>query len=175
MPYIDPQKRHEYYRKYYLKRIEAGLCIGCGKPHSSGRKRCDDCRHRAAGNPSRQREYRRIEGRKQRQRMGDRLLAYRESYVFQLRLKVIDLLGGKCVNCNETKPIILTINHINGLQGERVKGRKLYFGIFNGKEDRTKYDLRCFNCQTLYEFERRKIFKSTWEADSEEMRKRHRP
>ena len=44
-------------------------------------------------------------------------------------------LGGKCVNCGETDIRVLQINHING-------------------RDNPEVDVRCANCNILYEYER---------------------
>ncbi len=75
-----------------------------------------------------------------------------------LRAELIAKLGGECSQCGEIDPRVLQINHLNG-GGYRDVGRKnlknmvqFYEDIVSGK--RTDIDLRCANCNILYEYER---------------------
>ena len=95
--------------------------------------------------------------------MGDAYAARLQRYRLTAKIKIVDLFGGKCVICGERNPLVLTLNHINGYDGINPKngsrgGWPLYIKIIKGEECREKYDLRCFNCQILYEFQRGKIF-----------------
>lgn len=77
----------------------------------------------------------------------------------RLKLKVIAIMGGKCVNCGASDPRILTINHKHGdgsLYRKKYKvsnGRRVYLDIAKGRIDIKTLDLRCGNCQILYEYE----------------------
>ena len=72
------------------------------------------------------------------------------------------MLGGRCAACSERNPLVLTLNHINGYEGTNPKvrsrgGWSLYMKILSGEEGTDKCDLRCCNCQIMYEFQRGKI------------------
>ena len=65
------------------------------------------------------------------------------------------MLGGKCVVCGVTDLRILTINHKNGGGTKDRKARiKVYRELRNGSRDKKDYDVRCFNCNILYDYER---------------------
>ncbi len=73
------------------------------------------------------------------------------------------MFGGRCVGCGERNPLVLTLNHIKGYNGVNPKiglrgGWPLYRKILAGEESEDEFDLRCFNCQIIYEFQRGKIF-----------------
>ena len=95
--------------------------------------------------------------------MGDQYAASLQRHRLEAKLKIVKVFGGKCVGCGERNPLVLTLNHIYGYnkpnpkQGSRG-GWPLYLKILAGRESTDKYDLRCYNCQMLYEFERGKVF-----------------
>lgn len=71
----------------------------------------------------------------------------------ELRKLVIEKLGSKCVNCGERDYRVLQLNHING-GGRKDKAlRTICREILDGKRD-GDFDLRCANCNILYEYER---------------------
>src|SRR3990167_5542115 len=84
---------------------------------------------------------------------------------WRIRLAVISRLGGKCVSCGITDPRILQINHKNG-GGSRERAKltawTLETSIVNGDRHTDDLDLRCANCNILYEYQtgRRKL--PTW-------------
>jgi exonuclease VII large subunit len=67
----------------------------------------------------------------------------------------------ECIKCGERDIRILTINHLNGIG---MKNRKLeitvqfYRRIISGKRKIDDLDIRCCNCNILYEYERGKRF-----------------
>jgi 5-methylcytosine-specific restriction endonuclease McrA len=69
-----------------------------------------------------------------------------------LKLKVIEKYGGKCVLCRESRPIFLTLDHVNndGAQhrqelGGKCIGSYIYtWAAKNGYPDRLQ--LLCYNC-----------------------------
>ncbi len=74
-----------------------------------------------------------------------------------LRRRTIEILGGVCIACGETDIVVLQINH---LEGSMVKDVKKYGGnltfykaVRDGNYDRSKLDVRCANCNVLYEYE----------------------
>jgi hypothetical protein len=79
---------------------------------------------------------------------------------WRLKLAAIQALGGRCIGCGETNPLVLSINHINGTgvpHGKRhgpLHALTIFRAIRDGKMDMTSIDLRCMNCQVLYEYER---------------------
>lgn len=71
----------------------------------------------------------------------------------QNRGKAINKLGGKCVNCGETDLRVLQVNHLNGGGGKDDKGLVFYRKIVKGERDIEDLDVRCANCNILYEYE----------------------
>lgn len=74
------------------------------------------------------------------------------------KLEVIELLGGKCVNCGVSDVRILQVNHMNG---DGAAERKTHFShykfindILSGERSTSDLELRCANCNILHEFER---------------------
>lgn len=73
----------------------------------------------------------------------------RRARISEIRGKVIDGYGGKCVCCGESQIIFLAIDHVNndGAQERKVKGVgwKYYADIIrNGFP--AKYQVLCYNC-----------------------------
>lgn len=78
-----------------------------------------------------------------------------------LKVKILEKLGGaKCVKCGITDIRILTINHKNG-GGTKERGitnsMKFWYAIRDGKRVTEDLDVRCFNCNFLYEYERGRL------------------
>ncbi len=72
------------------------------------------------------------------------------------RQKVLELLGGECIKCGITDIRLLQINHKNG--GGFAERRKFGYwkvirDILKGGRDTSDIDLRCANCNILYEYE----------------------
>jgi hypothetical protein len=69
---------------------------------------------------------------------------------------VVGLLGGKCVNCGNTDIRVLQVNHKNH-DGQKDpiqrSTTKFFTWILKGKIPREQFDLRCANCNILYEYE----------------------
>lgn len=76
---------------------------------------------------------------------------------YKLRVQVIQKMGNKCVSCGLADLRVLQVNHINGCsKEERRKYRNPYYfcrDILNGTRPTDDLDLRCGNCNTLYEYE----------------------
>ncbi|MBA7562050.1 hypothetical protein ES708_03699 [subsurface metagenome] len=74
---------------------------------------------------------------------------------WKLRKEVMTLLGGKCVICGLTDLRLLNLNHKNG-GGTKDRGKriKVYREILSGVRGKNEYDVRCFNCNILYDYER---------------------
>lgn len=74
------------------------------------------------------------------------------------RLLVMRALGGKCVACGIRDVRVLQINHRNG-GGTRerleagLSGSKLVRDLLNGRRRLDDLDLRCANCNILFEYE----------------------
>jgi hypothetical protein len=80
-----------------------------------------------------------------------------KKYMWNLRKKLIKLLGGYCQNCGEKDQRILQLNHLKG--GGRKDLNKnhngnVYRAILKGERDETDYNILCSNCNILYEYER---------------------
>ena len=64
------------------------------------------------------------------------------------RIKVIEMLGGKCAQCGETDVIVLEIDHINPLNKKNDKGEHgihLMMKILAGKIPLNEVQLLCAN------------------------------
>lgn len=74
-----------------------------------------------------------------------------------IRRKVLELLGGKCVHCGFSNPRALQIDHIqnNGaIERKNCKVEQLYRKILkmNKKDWETEYQLLCANCNYIKKF-----------------------
>ncbi len=80
---------------------------------------------------------------------------YNRKRHWELRLRAILKLGGKCVICGMQDFRLLTINHKEGRNYRTTidKGDKFYHNILNGKRNTDDLEIRCYNCNALYEFE----------------------
>lgn len=86
----------------------------------------------------------------------------RETY-WKIRRGAIDRLGGSCVNCGIGDIRVLQINHLNG--GGRQESyslghgnlgagaRNLWKAIVSGNRNLDDLEVRCANCNILYEYE----------------------
>jgi hypothetical protein len=81
------------------------------------------------------------------------------------RLRAINKLGGKCINCGTDDIRILQINHINGGGRKDLLDRGEMGKIKDILEDKNSghYDIRCANCNVLYEYERGK--RNPWDRN----------
>lgn len=77
-------------------------------------------------------------------------------YSWKLHKEALKILGGKCVTCGEDNILILQINHINGRKNEKEKSSyDIYIEVVYGtKAYERELDIRCANCNILYEYER---------------------
>ncbi len=74
------------------------------------------------------------------------------------KANAIEKLGGVCINCGITDLRLLTINHRNGTnKAKRISGWPLYCSILKGTVDISEFDVRCWNHNALYEYERGRI------------------
>ncbi len=75
---------------------------------------------------------------------------------YRRRSEALKLLGGRCVNCGETDRRVLQINHINGAGRDETVGNSYKFikDILSGARKTDDLDVRCANCNVLYEYER---------------------
>ena len=78
------------------------------------------------------------------------------AYGYRLQTKALNLLGGKCVRCGETDRRVLQINHLNGTGGgeDRYNQRKFLRSLVKGQRSTDNLEVRCANCNILYEYER---------------------
>ncbi len=78
------------------------------------------------------------------------------AYHLRNRLKVISILGEKCVHCGIADHRVLQIDHKNGGGNrERLLNHPvgIYRRIINGKADLSLYQLLCANCNWIKRFE----------------------
>lgn len=84
----------------------------------------------------------------------------KRKYAIGIKQKAINIMGGKCVKCGISDIRILTINHLHHQDVKKMtktkrrkRGRYAYLAIIKGEQDMTRIDLRCYNCNILYEYE----------------------
>ena len=163
MTFKTPEERSVYYKQWRQKRIAAGLCTYCGRPNPTSQRFCQDCKRIRESWPSKQPNVVNASAAKFRAKLGEQYAVLEQRYRLNIKLRIVKRFGGKCVGCGERNPLVLTLNHIHGYHGINPKvgtrgGWPLYMRILRGKEASDKYDLRCYNCQILYEFQRGRIF-----------------
>lgn len=69
------------------------------------------------------------------------------------RIKALEILGGKCVECGFNDYRALQIDHIGGGGHKELSTRKQMYGrISRGDYDKKKYQLLCANCNWIKRF-----------------------
>ncbi len=69
-----------------------------------------------------------------------------------LRLFSILHLGGKCVKCSNSDIRVLQLNHVDGKT--RIPEYGDFLKIISNTPTKDTFDVRCANCNIIYEFER---------------------
>jgi len=84
---------------------------------------------------------------------------YHKNYNHHVRIKAIEILGGKCIRCGNDDWRVLQIDHVNGdAVKEREQGKlgystyRICLSIINGKT-RFEYQLLCANCNWIKRYE----------------------
>lgn len=84
---------------------------------------------------------------RRRKESSSRILSRPPSYHSELRKLVVEKLGSKCQCCGETSYDLLTIDHIEGLKGEKRKsGSTFMLDIIHSDYDKSRFQLLCYNC-----------------------------
>lgn len=89
---------------------------------------------------------------------------YATKYRDQLKLEMIEAYGGKCLDCGETDPIVLVLDHINDdaniekeLYGLNARGgHKHYARLKKEGWPKDRFQLLCANCNLRKEHLRRR-------------------
>jgi phage FluMu protein Com len=77
------------------------------------------------------------------------------SRLWKMKIAAIEKLGGRCVACGIDDMRVLQINHLNGRNGDRKEvGDRIYKKIIAGTRVLDDLDVRCANCNVIYEYER---------------------
>lgn len=95
--------------------------------------------------PNKQREYQRKWTKNNR--------ISQKKYMRRIRKEVIEMLGGKCINCGCNDYDALEINHINGGGNEEIRqiGKKSFiFAIHNGTRKTNDLEVTCRVCNALH-------------------------
>lgn len=77
----------------------------------------------------------------------------------KVKERVIELLGGKCVNCGLKDWRLLQVNHCHGGGRQERKEQfqnsasQFYHALLEGKRTKEDLDLRCANCNILAEYD----------------------
>ena len=96
-------------------------------------------------NHKKQKEYQKLWARKNRKSQ--------RKYMRKVRRIVIDMLGGKCINCGCIVCEALEINHIKGGGNKEIRkvGRKSFLlSIYNGSRKTDDLEIRCRVCNAIH-------------------------
>jgi len=134
-------------KKYRIKLREDNKCLICKVNLKGKLKYCGDCLEKERKRNKKLRiKY--LEKERKRAKIKN----------FNYRLKALQLISGKkkpcCVMCGNGDIRVLTINHLNG-RSKKEKEKKVmdYVGIIKGRRKISDLEIRCFNCNILYEYE----------------------
>lgn len=136
-----------------------GRCQNCGKPFRGFRRGVKFCSVRCA-NRACYRKHRIERARWQREYREQNpalMLERRRQSHYRLRLAAFEKIGGaRCIRCGETDVRVLQVNHKNG--GGAVEFRasspsQLYRAIRDGSRSAEDLEVRCSNCNIIYEYE----------------------
>ena len=120
--------------------------------------RCHVCaiKHHHKNKPKRTKEQKAAYRKKYYQNNKNALDAYANDWRQSKRFDMINKLGGSCVMCGESDPIVLDFDHINddGAEHRRLTNKKNV--IYLVAEDSSRFQLLCKNCNWRKEYNRRK-------------------
>jgi len=94
--------------------------------------------------------------------------ASQKKYIQNLKIKVFNKLGGKCVYCECNDINALEMNHINGGGGKEYREngggcqKQMYLDIMAGR--RTDIELACRVCNSLHYLVKLKGLKNRWKV-----------
>lgn len=128
-------RQNKHRRERSVRETQRGICSKClARPASSGHNICDRCL-----------DY--------QKRSGDRL-----------RNQVFAAYGGKCIQCGETHPAFLSVDHIgnDGADHRRVVGggQRLYWWLRQNNFPQEGFQLLCANCNWLKYVSRKQVKKT---------------
>ena len=73
------------------------------------------------------------------------------------------------MGCGISNPLVLSVNHLDNARGARSAKRtgvRLYKDVLQSNDPQKHFDLRCLNCQLLYEYQTGKVSLPTSEEFS---------
>ncbi len=142
----------EYYSSWTISVKKKRTCPTClGYASNKPKENCNHPRHLM--------EYKQIIQRGRNYKKSYRHTINRRKRVETRKRKkmIIELLGGKCVRCGITDLRVLQINHLHHVgrtKRPHESGSDFYLRILDGRRDTSDLDIRCANCNILYEYER---------------------
>lgn len=98
-----------------------------------------------------------------RQRNSQSSNAQRTEYCRRLRIRVIEKLGGHCVQCGFADPRALQIDHVHNdgcADPRRIKRQVVAFRMAVLRDTDGRYQLLCANCNTIKAYEFRETLKN---------------
>jgi 5-methylcytosine-specific restriction endonuclease McrA len=113
------------------------------------------------GDPQKQRDYQKnwVKTKREKNKYSQR------KYLQSIRKQVIELLGGKCVNCGCDNFNALEINHINGGGNEEkrhIGGKQFYLNILSGRRPRNDLEITCIVCNSLHKAQKIMNLNENW-------------
>ena len=164
MNWKDLPARRAAWKIEYTRRRQEGLCVDCGKNPATVGVYCQLCYaalKKYERSPARIKARRIWESQYHKQRRKDKpveTFRVQQSYYVRELIKRVMLLGGKCVSCGITNPLVLTVNHKYGRRGPKpLTCRQIFNKLSKEELDTSQFDLRCFNCNQLYEYQRKRL------------------
>lgn len=141
------------YNREFMRQKRADLrenrkCLNCGCGLKGKLKYCDVClkKERKRNKVSRQKHF-------ERERVRGRAKHFRYKLNAMKFISKLDVPC--CMKCGISDIRVLTINHKKGRSKEE-KNRKVvdYIGVVLGRRKINDLEIRCFNCNILYEYEK---------------------
>lgn len=77
-------------------------------------------------------------------------------YRWNTKRRIVEYFGGKCIECGIDDIRVLQVNHLKGSSFEDRRfssSHQIYAAILREERNRFDYDLRCANCNILYDYE----------------------
>jgi hypothetical protein len=76
---------------------------------------------------------------------------YRDRHTWNIRMRVLKIVGECCVYCGESNPLVLTINHKDGGGKKERGGLDFYQSILTRSRRVDDLETACHNCNWIYE------------------------
>lgn len=143
----------------YYDKIKAGLCSSCGKKSQKNLTQCESCSKRTNKSVKKLREQRLLDGlcrcgneKNENFKYCEKCLLRQRNKNSEIRKKVFDHYGGKCMCCFEAEDAFLTIDHKNNdgnVHRKKINcpnGGTPFYSWLIKNDFPLEFQILCFNC-----------------------------